>query len=249
MASASHDGEPVHVALVESMLSTVGLDSSDLGCPPDWPLSVAATRRHHALGRDRARRVWHNCSGKHAAWLRACRSRDWPIEGYLAPEHPLQTRIAGFVTELGEYPVAPVGVDGCGAPVLRTTTRVMALLYARLATLPDLREVFIAMHRYPALASGTGNGDASVATAINAVAKRGAAGCAGVAIDNRLGIAVKSWDGTQAVVDSATVATLAALGELAPYASEQLISLAQPPTLGGEQPVGQLVSRLELQWS
>jgi L-asparaginase II len=249
MASASHDGEPVHVALVESMLSTVGLDPSNLGCPPDWPLSVAATRRHHLSGRDRARRVWHNCSGKHAGWLRACRARDWPLETYLAPEHPLQARIGDFVTELGEYPAAPLGIDGCGAPVHRTTTRVMAHLYARLATLPDLREVFVAMHRYPALVSGAGNGDTSLAIAINAVAKRGAAGCAGVAIDNRLGIAVKSWDGTHSVVDAATIATLAALGELPAYASEVLASWARPPTLGGGQPVGQLESRLELQWA
>jgi L-asparaginase II len=249
MASASHDGEPVHIALVESMLSAVGLDPSSLDCPPDWPLSVAATRRHHALGRDTARRVWHNCSGKHAAWLRACRARDWPVGSYLASDHPLQTRICDFVTELGEYPAAPLGIDGCGAPVHRTTTRVMARLYARLATLPDLREVFIAMHRYPALVSGAGNGDASLAIAINAVAKRGAAGCAGVAIDNRLGIAVKSWDGTHSVVEAATVATLAALGELPPYATERLASLARPPILGGGQPVGQLESRLELQWT
>lgn len=249
MAAASHDGEPVHVALVESMLSKVGLDSSDLGCPPDWPLSIAATRRHYAQGRDTARRLWHNCSGKHAAWLRACRARGWPLESYLAPEHPLQIRIGDFVTELGEYLAAPLGIDGCGAPVHRTTTRVMAFLYARLATLPDLREVLIAMHRYPALVSGAANGDASVAIAINAAAKRGAAGCAGVAIENRLGIAVKSWDGVHAVVDSAMVAALTALGELSPYATDQLDSLARPPIFGGGKPVGHLESKLELQWA
>ncbi|MGH8914208.1 MAG: asparaginase, partial [Acidimicrobiia bacterium] len=153
------------------------------------------------------------------------------------------------VTELGGYPAGPLGVDGCGAPVMRTTTRVMALLFARLATLPELREVFGAMHRYPALVSGTGNGDASVATAINAVAKRGAAGCAGVAIDNRLGVAVKSWDGNQMVVDSAMIATLAALGELPPYASTDLSALARPPVMGGGRQVGALEPRIELRWA
>ena len=248
IAAASHDGEPVHVALVESMLSAVGLDSSDLGCPPSWPLSEAATGRHRSLGRDSAQPIWNNCSGKHAGWLMACQARDWPTASYLAPDHPLQTAIGRFVAELGEYPVGPVGVDGCGAPVARTTTRVMARLYSRLATMPELREVFTAMHRYPALVSGTGNGDASVAITINAVAKRGAAGCAGVAIDKRLGVGVKSWDGNHSVVDTATVATLAALGELPPYASDQLASISRPPTLGGGQPVGRPEPRLELQW-
>lgn len=249
MAAASHDGEPVHVALVEAMLSAVGLDSSHLLCPPGWPLSEEAIRRHQALGRRRAQKVWHSCSGKHTAWLRACTARGWPTESYLTPDHPLQERIAEFVTELGEYPVTPVGVDGCGAPVLRTTTRVMALLYARLATLPVAQEVFGAMHRYPALVSGTGNGDTAVATALNAVAKRGAAGCAGVAIENRLGLAVKSWDGTQAVVDSAVVNTLMALGELPPHAAAQLASFARPPVLGGGRQVGELESMVELHWA
>jgi L-asparaginase II len=125
----------------------------------------------------------------------------------------------------------------------------MARLYANLATLPDLREVFTTMHRYPALVSGTGNGDAAVATALNAVAKRGAAGCGGVAVEGRLGIAVKSWDGDGAVVDAVVVATLAQLGALTPYAVEQLASVASPSVLGGRASVGQLEPRFELEWS
>jgi L-asparaginase II len=249
LAAASHDGEAVHVALVESMLSSVGLDPSHLGCPPSWPLSGKATRRHLALGQRKMRRVWHSCSGKHAAWLRACQSQTWPTDSYLSPDHPIQSRIVEVVTELGEYPVTPVGIDGCGAPVLRTTTRVMALLFSRLATLPALGEVFKAMHRYPALVSGTGNGDTAVATALNAAAKRGAAGCGGVAIEGRLGIAVKSWDGIQEVVDVAMVGALDALGELQGFSRQQLARVARPRVLGGGRPVGELEPRVELQWS
>ncbi len=249
LAAASHDGEPVQVAIVESILASVGLDSSDLGCPPGWPMSVGATRRHWAAGKNQAQKIWHNCSGKHAAWLKACSARGWPTSSYLSPDHPLQARIAEFVSELGESKVTPLGVDGCGAPVHRTTTRLMALLYARLATEPALSEVFNAMHRFPALVSGIGNGDTAVATVLNAAAKRGAAGCAGVAIENRLGLAVKCWDGTRAVVDSAIVNTLIALGELTSHATSQLERLARPPVLGGGRPVGELESLIELSWS
>jgi len=249
LASASHDGEPVHVAIVESMLAGVGLDAEDLCCPPGRPLSEEADRRQLAAGRSAKQRIWHNCSGKHAAWLRACVARSWPIGSYLEPRHPLQTAIAAFVSELGGYPVTPVGVDGCGAPVHRTTTRVMALLYARLATLPALSQVFTAMHRYPALVSGTGNGDAAVAIALNAAAKRGAAGCAGVAIHNRMGVAVKSWDGAESVVDVALVSTLESLGLLSSYAASQLAPFARPPVLGGGRQVGEVEPRVELKWS
>jgi L-asparaginase II len=249
LAAASHDGEPVHVALVESMLTGAGLDPSALGCPPGWPLSETATSRLRGEGWNRANRVWHNCSGKHAAWLRACQAQGWAIDGYLSPDHPMQRRIIDEVSELGGFDVSPVGVDGCGAPVLRTTTRVMALLYARLATRPGFEEVFTAMHRYPALVSGAGNGDASLAIALNAVAKRGAAGCLGVGIAGRVGIAVKSWDGTQEVATCAMIATLAAVGELPAHASGLLAPLARPQVLGGGRWVGELEPRVELRWA
>ncbi len=248
MASASHDGQPVHVSLVESMLLAVGLDALSLRCPAGWPLSAAAARRLAARGRTEPGRLWHNCSGKHAGWLRACVAGDLPIDDYLAPEHPLQQAIVRYVSELGDHRASPVGIDGCGAPVLRTSTRAMALLYARLGADPELRGVFTAMHRFPALVSGTGNGDTEIATALDVAAKRGAAGCIGVAVDGRLGVAVKSWDGSQVVADAAMVAALDARGELPPIARERLAPIAHPPTLGGGEPVGELRPRFELEW-
>lgn len=249
VASGSHDGDPVHVALVESMLFEVGLDETALHCPPSWPLSPASTARLQGEGKEEMRRIWNNCSGKHAAWLRASQAQGWPLDGYLAPDHPIQVSTIDLVSDLGGFPVSPVGVDGCGAPVHRTTTRVMALLYARLATMTELRDVFDAMHRYPALVSGTGNGDAALAISLNAVAKRGAAGCLGVAIGGRLGVAVKSWDGIQDVAEAAAIATLAALGEIPVVAAERLASLARPKVLGGGREVGALEPRVELQWA
>jgi L-asparaginase II len=245
MAAGSHDGDPVHIALVDEMLAGAGLDESDLLCPPSRPLSHAAASRHG----DEMRAVWNNCSGKHAAWLRACRAQGWSLDDYLAPDHPLQVLVTDLVAELGGFPVEPVGVDGCGAPVHRTTTRAMARLYARLATEPRLSEVFTAMHRYPALVSGMGNGDAAIATNLNAAAKRGAAGCIGVGVGGRLGLAVKSWDGIQEVADSAAIATLAALGAVPAVAEQRLDALARPRVSGGGQVVGELQPRVSLQWA
>jgi L-asparaginase II len=253
VAAGSHVGDPVHVALVHDMLTGAGLDESDLRCPPSRPLSVAAAARAAARnredGRDELRAVWNNCSGKHAGWLRACRAQGWPIDRYLDPDHPVQVLITDLVADLGGFPAGPIGVDGCGAPVHRTTTRAMALLYARLGSESRLREVFTAMHRYPALASGVGNGDAAVSTNLNAAAKRGAAGCIGVAIGGRLGVAVKSWDGIQEVADSAAIATLEALGEVPRVAGERLDPLTRPRVLGGGQVVGGLEPRVSLQWA
>jgi len=246
MASASHRGHPVHVALVRSMLEKAGLDESALQCPESWPLNPDAARRLHLEGKSKPRRIWHNCSGKHAGFIRACVGNGWPIDSYLSQDHPLQQRIIDFVSDVGEHPVKPVGVDGCGAPVLRTTARAMARLFARLACDASLRGVFEAMHRYPSLVAGNGEGDSTIAMSINAVAKGGAQGCIGVALEGRLGVAVKSWDGLGDIADVGAVAVLEELGELTPTARSALAGIARPEVLGGGNPVGETTPRLEV---
>ena len=63
---ASHNGEPIHIEAVASVLQEGGLGFGDLRCPPDFPLDPdeaarAGTRRPEL----------HNCSGKHAGKLLA----------------------------------------------------------------------------------------------------------------------------------------------------------------------------------
>lgn len=247
LACASHSGEPVHVALVRSILEGAGLTEADLQCPPDWPLRAEAARRLARSGEVAARRIWHNCSGKHAAMLAACVASGWDPLGYLNPNHPLQARITGFMDEIAG-PVAPVGVDGCGAPVFRTTVRDMARAFGQLANSPDLSQVWSAMHAYPQLVSGPGRPDAAIATAVNAAAKGGARGTLGVALRGRLGIAVKCWDGSEVVAGMAAVESLRLLGELSQYAEGVLERFAHPLVHGGGAVAGSFESRLELRW-
>ena len=247
LACASHDGEPVHVALVAAMLSEAELEERDLECPPAWPLRVSAARRLLASGASERRRIWHNCSGKHAAMLRAARSAGWETSGYLAADHPLQEQITVFMREVGG-PVDPVGVDGCGAPVFATTTFGMARAFARLGTDEELADVFAAMHSYPALVSGYGNVDAELATHLDAVAKRGASGCLGLSLRSGVGIAVKAWDGSSETTGVAAVAALDHLGLLTDHARACLAAIAQPPVYGGGRPVGVFRPRVELSW-
>ncbi|MCH7581224.1 MAG: asparaginase [Acidobacteria bacterium] len=248
MAAASHRGLPVHVAIVDSVLARAGLSARDLRTPPDWPISGEAARHRVRTGERSPRRIWHNCSGKHAGFLRACVAQGWPTDTYLTPEHPLQRRIVAVVSELGEHPVEPLGVDGCGAPVLRTTARAMSLLFARFAAEPAFDEVRAVMHRYPALIASNGEGDSLIATAINAVAKGGAQGCIGVSVGSRLGVAAKSWDGLMDVAEVAAVAALDAVDELSRPAAMYLEKVGRPDVVGGGEVVGSTESRLELEF-
>ncbi len=247
MACASHRGFPVHIALVESMLARGGLEESHLRCPADWPIHPVAQRLVVGSGATAPRRIFHNCSGKHAGFLRACVAQGWSIDSYLSPEHPLQRRVIELVTELGGVDVEPVGVDGCGAPVLRTTARAMALLYARLATEERFASVYEAMHRYPSLIGCNDEGDTEIAIALDAVAKGGAAGCIGVGLGGRLGLAAKCWDGSGNVANVAAISALDQLGELSPTAARSLETISSPAVLGGGVPVGEIVSRFELE--
>lgn len=246
IACSSHRGFPVHVALVGSMLEKAGLEESALGCPADWPAGPAAARLVQNDGATVPRRIWHNCSGKHAGFLRACVARGWPTASYLSPDHPLQRLVIETVSEFGEFRVEPVGVDGCGAPVLRTTARAMATMYARLAVSPELGEVFSAMHRYPALIAANGEGDTTIAIAANAVAKGGAAGCVGVAVAGRLGLAAKTWDGAGAVSYLAAAETLRRLDVFSVTGVETVGPVINPPVLGGGGEVGRIEPRFEL---
>lgn len=244
---ASHRGFPAHVALVAAILDRAGLDESALQCPHGWPLSPAAERIVVGAGASAPRRIWHNCSGKHAGFLRACVGAGWPIDSYLSPDHPLQQRVIEFVSELGEYDVRPVGVDGCGVPVLRTTVRAMARMYARLASDSRLAGAFEAMHRYPSLVGANGEGDTEITVATNAVAKGGAVGCIGVAVEGRFGVAAKSWDGIGSVANLAAVSALDQLGVLSPAARSALEPIMRPPVIGGGQQVGSFEPRLHLE--
>lgn len=244
VAAASHYGDPVHVAIVAKILADTGVDESDLRCPPAWPLSPEAARR--VADAPRPRRLWHNCSGKHAAMLRACVAQGWPVESYVDPDHPLQQANFELIAEVtGEDP-GPVGVDGCGAPVFQVSTLGLARGFARFASEPRLQSIWTAMHRFPTLMSGVDGADAAIARALDVVAKRGAEGLLGVAVRNQMGLAVKAWDGAARGAGVGMVAALDQLGLLTPSARRQLETVGQPVVLGGGVPVGQVESMLQL---
>lgn len=242
VACASHDGDPVHVALVGRMLREAGLVEDHLRCPPGWPLNPASARRLAAGGATTPRRIWHNCSGKHAAFLRACRAQDWELDGYLRPDHPLQRAVIAEMRDVAGPSVSPLGVDGCGVPTFRVDAVGLAGAFRRLVTDTAYAEVARVMHTYPVLVSGVGNPDSEVASWLNAVAKRGAEGCMGVGLFELGAVAVKIWDGNARAVGPAIRAVLDELGWIPPGVGHRLA--LTPSIRGGEGSVGSVEVRL-----
>lgn len=237
LACASHAAQPVHVAVVEGMLGGMGLSEADLGCPAAPPGALSERLRRAEAGGDHARPVFHNCSGKHAAFLRASRARTLPLDSYLDPGHPHQKDVLTLVAEATSERPRMIGVDGCGAPTPAGTLQGLALAFARLTVDAEFREAATAMTRYPSLVSSNLNGDAAVASWFGGPVKRGAMGIV-AAGRHGLGVAVKSREGSARVALVGLISVLRSLGMLSDAALEALEDVAAPPVLGGGGRVG-----------
>jgi L-asparaginase II len=204
LACASHGGEPEHLAVVDAMLSDLGLEEGDLACGPLEPLSARGVRKLRESG-GRVTRTHNNCSGKHAAMLALAKFHDWPIGGYERPEHPVQQAMLNQVALWTGVTPAHIGVavDGCGAAVFGLSLEQMARAYARLGTAASRGEeipsrVVRAMSSNPFLLGGTDRFDSVMVEETNGrvITKVGADGVhSAVILDTGIGVAIKVEDG------------------------------------------------------
>lgn len=165
IACGSHNGEPVHVEAVRSILRKIGVPESALKCGVHEPYSVE-------VARDLIRRqepptaIQNNCSGKHAAMLALAKHLGAPTETYDEPTNPVQQMILQTVSDFSGVTVSEVvlGTDGCGVPVFAIPVSAMALMYARLVSpSPNLpaevrdacKRIVTAMISFPVMIGGS----------------------------------------------------------------------------------------------
>jgi L-asparaginase II len=172
IASASHQAEPAQLAATRKLLARAGASVDEL------ENGLQEGRPDGKLG--------HNCSGKHAGMLAACRAHGWPLHPYRDPQHPLQQRIAELIGG-GE-----TATDGCGVPTFATTLAEAAALLTRT---PE--RIRTAMRARPELVGGsTGAIDTDLMRVAGGwIAKGGAEGLFCAAHADGRGIALKAEDG------------------------------------------------------
>jgi L-asparaginase II len=191
IACASHGAEPAQLAAVRKVLARAGATADDLenGLQDGRPDG----------------KVGHNCSGKHAGMLAACRAHGWPLHPYRDREHPLQQRIAELLG--GEH----VAVDGCGVPTFSTNLAGAAALLTR--TPQRIRD---AMRARPELVgSERGSVDTELMRLRDGwIAKGGAEGLFCAAHADGRGIALKAEDGAYRAIGPA-LALVLGIDELA----------------------------------
>lgn len=245
LSGASHSGEPFHLEGVRRILASAGLDASALQTPPDYPLDEQARDDMVRAGAARSP-IAMNCSGKHAAMLATCVVNGWPVQSYLSPHHPLQVAIAETFSALTAEPVASVGVDGCGAPLLSASLVGLARGYRALVLAPagsPERRVTDAFVDAPDYASGTRRDESALLRAIpGAIGKAGAEACYAVALPDGRAVALKIEDGGPRARPVVMAAALRRMGlDREPGVDgDALNATGYAPLLGGGAPVGEL---------
>ncbi|WP_457207662.1 asparaginase [Nocardioides sp. P5_C9_2] len=244
LACASHSGEPFHVEGARRILASVGLAEDALQTPVDYPIDDEAREEVIRAGGSKSS-ILMNCSGKHAAMLATCVANGWPIDTYLAPDHPLQQVIAETFTDLTGEPVTTVAVDGCGAPLLSTSLVGLARAFRSLAVATEgpERRIADAIREHPAYVSGTRRDELALLTALpGAIGKAGAESCYAVALPDGRAFALKTDDGAPRVRPVLMAEALRRSGvlELDGVDADAVRRTGQHVLLGGGVPVGEI---------
>ncbi len=246
LSTASHVGTDRHAAVVRDVLTGGGLTEDDLGCPPAWP-SDSATRDEMVREHGSPTRIRMNCSGKHAAMLRACVATGWSTEGYLDPAHPLQAHIREVIERLTGEKVAHTAVDGCGAPVYAMSLTGLARSIHRIGSASD-RSPF-ALHRVagslvravrenPWTIEGPGRPDTVAIEKLGVFTKGGAEGVMVMVAPNGTTTALKMLDGSARASTIVAATLLERAGALAQADVSALGDALSLSVLGGGRDVG-----------
>ena len=183
--------------------------------------------------------------------LATCLANDWPLEGYLDPEHPLRGALADAVSQATGCDPDDVGVDGCGRRWGGAADRPGAGLRG-----PDGRRRRIPGTNHRRRDAGsTGirrrhptRVDGADAQLPGMVAKDGADGVYGATLPDGRGVAIKIEDGAGRARPAAIGGVCLQLGldadALAPI-------VAWEPVSGGGVPVGEMrpVVQLSEAWA
>ncbi|MYV46966.1 asparaginase [Streptomyces sp. SID2888] len=239
LAAASHSGEAFHLDLVRTMLTEYGLTAGQLQCPPDLPLDPVEAETYLASGAVREP-VAMNCSGKHTAMLAVCALRGWPLDSYLDPGHPLQQLIHSVVEEAAGEPVAAVGTDGCGAPLMAISLTGLARAFRSFVlAAPGTaeRRVADAMRAHPEYVAGTRRPDTWLMRELpGTLSKMGAEAVQAVALPDGRALAFKVDDGATRALGPVLSRALTLMGVDAPVVER----LGRAPLLGGGREVGEI---------
>ena len=188
--AGSHLGESFHVNALKSIMKKADLNPEDLIMKPTVPGSTEANEERIRQGLPKSK-LYHNCSGKHAALMLTQREMGGDVKDYWKVGSVGQNEVLRTMSVLSEYPEEKVviGIDGCGVPVFAYPMNNIATAYKNLAcidtiqddVLQDAARRFVPrIHEYPHMMRGTGYLCSLINHDANIIAKGGANGVYGI---------------------------------------------------------------------
>lgn len=241
LCTASHGGEPFHVATARSILAKAKVTEGALACGPHLPLYEPAAHAMLCAG-EQPGRVHNNCSGKHSGMLAHCVQQQWVTNGYHRTNHPMQQRVVSTLRQWMriERDDMDLAVDGCGLPTFAIALDAVAEGCARFAAAVAAGDaapsaIFNAMVTHPEYVAGTDRLDTDLmrAAGIPLFAKVGAEGFYAAGIPAlKLGVALKVEDGSKRAAEPAILRVLqkvdaitqAELASLAKYGEPEIVN-------------------------
>ena len=198
IASASHLADPAQLAAVRALLAKAPAQEDELECGAEG---------------EPARKLNHNCSGKHAGMLALCRAHGWRSEGYRLEGHRAQRAMRAVHAEAAEVDEDELAtaVDGCGVVTFALPLERMAYAFSRVEQLEAGTRVADAMRANPDLIRGPKATDTKLMKSrAGWIAKGGAEGLL-CAAGGGIGVALKAEDGNGRALAPAAHAFLSRL--------------------------------------
>jgi L-asparaginase II len=240
LACASHNSEEEQIAVVEEWLKEIKVSESDLVCGPQEP-EDKAVRYKMIRAHESTRKIYNNCSGKHAGLISACLARNWPVAGYANWDHPLQKELRKMLTLLSGYDhdSAKWGTDGCGIPTyalpLSSVAKMMSSFLRPESFQPEVSEALKIISAACAKEPWMIGGHDTICSEVNAAthgkifAKIGAEGnYAAISYADGFAIALKARDGAFRACEAAVYHLLEKFSKNSKSELSQVRKLALP---------------------
>ena len=250
--AGSHLGESFHVNALKSIMKKADLNPEDLIMKPTVPGSTEANEERIRQGLPKSK-LYHNCSGKHAALMLTQREMGGDVKDYWKVGSVGQNEVLRTMSVLSEYPEEKVviGIDGCGVPVFAYPMKNIATAYKNLACIDTIKDDVLQdaarrfvprIHEYPHMMRGTGYMCSLINHDANIIAKGGANGVYGIGLKKeRIGISFKIKDGTEAVWPLIIREIFRQIGYYNADTDKMLVSLNNGVTVNdNDTPVGEV---------
>ena len=221
---ASHNGQPIHSAVVSELLQRFDLEPEGLSCGAHWSIERNAMVEQ-VQNLKMPERIHNNCSGKHTGMLILAHLMGVSNDGYAAVTHPVQQSIIGVLDAMTGLDILsfPHGFDGCGAPAVSAPLGNWARAFALFADhgqLPPHRaescaRIIHGIASAPLLLAGDRRLCSALASAYGTriTGKTGAEGVYAAALHELgLGVMLKCRDGQSRASEVALGAVLYAIG-------------------------------------